>query len=262
VLHAVWAGPPNGIRTHADLLSQADWQSSVQALVEMVFAKELRPSLRSRMPARYLELEQQRLTRLVTEWLEFESTRVPFEVLETEASRTVTLAGLTFDLRLDRLDRLNDGSVLVVDYKSGDVTPKSWDLPRPDDVQLPLYAGFALDEEQELGGLVFAKVRPRDLKFAGCVGAPAETLFAGLKNNSALAKNPLTVEQFLNWRDHIEQLAKDFLDGHAEVDPREYPKTCDRCGLQTLCRIQENRVTVEDEDKLNGEADGEETSDE
>ncbi|HEY1900801.1 MAG TPA: PD-(D/E)XK nuclease family protein [Terracidiphilus sp.] len=267
VLHAAWAGPPNGIRTHADLLSQADWQpsgrqSSVQALVQRIFVEELRPSLRNRMPARYLELEQQRLTRLVTEWLEFESTRVPFEVLETEASRTITLAGLTFDLRLDRLDRLNDGSVLVVDYKSGDVTPKSWDLPRPDDIQLPLYAAFAVDEEQELGGLVFAKVRPHDLKFAGCVGAPAQTLFAGLKNNTALAKNPLTAEQLLNWRDHIEQLAKDFLNGHAEVDPREYPKTCDRCGLQTLCRIQENRVAAENEDKLNGETDGEETSDE
>jgi hypothetical protein len=55
-------------------------------------------------------------------------------------------------LRLDRIDRLNDGSLLVIDYKTGDVSPKSWDLPRPDDVQLPLYAGFALDPRKRSPG--------------------------------------------------------------------------------------------------------------
>ena len=65
-------------------------------------------------------------------------------------------------LRLDRLDRLNDGSLLVIDYKSGNVAIKSWELPRPDDVQLPLYAAFGLDRERETGGLVFAKVRTGD----------------------------------------------------------------------------------------------------
>ena len=77
------------------------------------------------MPRRYLELEEQRLVRLVTEWLDYESARIEFEVTETEAKRSVELAGLTFDLRLDRLDRLNDDSLLVIDYKSGAVTPKS-----------------------------------------------------------------------------------------------------------------------------------------
>jgi ATP-dependent helicase/DNAse subunit B len=201
------------------------------------------------MPRRYLELEQERLSRLVIAWLEYESTRLPFEVLETEASRTITLAGLTFKLRLDRLDRLNDNSLLVIDYKSGDVSPKSWDLPRPDDVQLPLYAGFALDAEEILGGLVFAKLRSGDLTFAGCVGAPSATVFAGIKNSSTLAKNALTAEQLLDWREHIEQLAKDFLTGCAEVDPRDPPNTCERCGLQTLCRIQENQAVLEAEDE-------------
>ena len=116
--------------------------------------------LSERMPRRYLELEEQRLTRLVTEWLDYEAARMDFEVAETEVKRTVHIDGLTFDLRLDRIDRLNEDSLLVIDYKSGDVSPKSWELPRPDDVQLPLYAGFALGEDEKLGGLVFAKVRP------------------------------------------------------------------------------------------------------
>jgi ATP-dependent helicase/DNAse subunit B len=248
VLHAVWAGPPRGIRTHADLLKLSDRQSWVSDHVQRVFREELLSGLRERMPLRYLELEQQRLTRLVTQWLDFESARIPFEVLETETSRTKTIAGLTLKLRLDRLDHLNDGSVLVIDYKTGDVTPKAWELPRPDDVQLPLYAGFALDPDQDLGGLVFARLRPGDLAFAGCVGDPSATLFNGLKSTSALVKNALTAEQLLDWRDCIQQLTRDFLAGRAEVDPRDPPKTCERCGLQTLCRIQENQPTVDGAD--------------
>jgi probable DNA repair protein len=258
VLHAVWAGPPLGIRTFADLQRLTDRQPWVAAHVSRVFETDLRPGLRQRMPARYLELEQKRLTRLVTAWLDYESTRLPFEVIETEACRTITLAGLTFKVRLDRLDRLNDGSVLVIDYKSGDVSPKAWELPRPDDVQLPLYAGFAVDPEQVLGGLVFAKLRPGDLGFAGCVGAPAATLFPGLKSTSSLAKNCLTAEQLIDWRETIEQLARDFLAGRAEVDPRDPPKTCERCGLQTLCRIQERQAVVEG----NGEDEDAEADDE
>jgi hypothetical protein len=133
---------------------------------------------------------------------------------------------------------------LVIDYKTGDVSPKSWELPRPDDVQLPLYAGFALGDDDLLGGLIFAKVRLGKHEFAGCVGAPSGTLFSGLKNSAALTKNALQAEQLDSWKEAIEQLARDFVAGRAEVDPREYPETCERCGLQTLCRIQENRITL------------------
>jgi len=246
VLHAVWGGPPHGIRSLAELLERSDKQTWVSAHVRRVFLDEVGADLRDRMPARYLGLEQERLIRLVTQWLEYEATRAPFEVLETESRQEITLAGLTFKVRLDRLDQLNDGSVLVIDYKSGDVRPKLWELPRPEDVQLPLYAGFAL--EQELGGLVFAKVRPGALEFAGCVGAPMATLLPALKNTSSLAKNLMTIEQLIDWRVSIEQLARDFLDGKAQVDPRDWPKTCERCGLQTLCRIQENEIAVGDEE--------------
>jgi ATP-dependent helicase/DNAse subunit B len=215
------------------------------------------------MPRRYLELEEQRLTGLVTEWLDYEVTRVDFEVVATEVKRTVSVAGLTLDLRLDRVDRLRDGSQLVIDYKSGSVSPSSWNLPRPDDVQLPLYAGFALDRDREcLGGLVFAKVRAGDLALTGRVFDPATTLFANLKGTSPLVKNSLTLEQLLDWRDCIEQLARDFLDGHAEVNPREHPRPCERCGLQALCRIQEHQAPIEDEDDSGGDSNGEEAGDE
>jgi probable DNA repair protein len=269
VLHSVWAGKPEGIRSHAELkhilYRHGELQPDASRLedfvaghVKRVLAQELRPHQRELMPRRYLELEGQRLTKLVTEWLEYEATRVEFEVADTEVKRTVHLAGLTLDLRLDRVDRLKDGSLLVIDYKSGYVSPNAWELPRPEDVQLPLYAGFALEQDERLGGLVFAKVRTGDQEFSGRVVDARATLIKSLRGNKNLVKIPLTPEQLFKWREYIEQLAKDFIGGKAEVDPRDPVKTCERCGLQTLCRIHENQDQLESVDTQGSEEDGNE----
>ena len=251
VLHAIWAGPPNGISNHRALLQLGDGRAAfVAAHVDRALRPGVSPGLRDRMPPRYLDLEAQRLTRLVIEWLDYEATRIGFDVAETEVERTIHLAGLTFDLRLDRIDRLKDDSLLVIDYKSGDVATKLWDLPRPDDVQLPLYAGFAV--EGDLGGLAFAKARAGNLKLVGHFFNAATVLFDGLKVSSSLVKKKLTDELLSKWRAHIEELASDFLTGRAEVNPRQYPKTCERCGLQALCRIQEKKFR----DPLEDEEDG------
>ena len=207
--------------------------------------------VRERVPRRYLELEERRLQRLVSDWLDYEAARFEFEVLETEAERTVEIAGISLDLRLDRIDRLNDGTLLVVDYKTGSVTTKDWELPRPNDVQLPLYASCGLKDDERLGGLVFASVRrgaPNQKGFAGHVGNARTTLFPGLNGAKSIVKQSLAGEMIINWRNKIESLAKDFLAGRAEADPREFPKTCERCRLETVCRISEMRSALEEVD--------------
>jgi ATP-dependent helicase/DNAse subunit B len=221
--------------------------------------QELRRSVRERLPNRYLELEERRLISLIGEWLEYELTRVDFTVLKTEDEHTVTLGGLTFDLRLDRVDQLSNGNLLVIDYKTGLVNTKAWDLPRPDDVQLPLYATFALEQNQILGGLAFAQVRRgNSLGFAGHTDEARENLITSLRGTSSLVKNKLNQRTLDDWKRYIESLARDFLSGRADVDPREYPKTCTRCGLQSLCRIQENRVSIADDAAEIGEEVGDE----
>jgi probable DNA repair protein len=261
-LHSIWGGPATkGIRTLTELRALTDRTAFVAAHVHVALEQAIHPSVRERMPRGYLLIEERRLIRLLDEWLAYESTRVEFEVAETEARRTVNLAGLSFNVRLDRIDRLNDGSLLVIDYKTGQVTPKAWEPPRPDDVQLPLYAGFALDKESDqLGGLVFAKIRPGEESFAGHVGDVCATVFPGLKATSPLVRYPLTAEQIVDWRNLIEALAHDFLAGRADVDPRDYPRTCTRCGLQTLCRVDETSILASDDD--DGEPSGEELANE
>jgi len=257
VLHAVWGGPPAGLLSHKDLVDKVDLRAFVEGHVHDILNREMPSSAREQMPRRYLKLEATRLVELVIDWLRYEAERVPFEVAGTEIKREMAVAGLALKLRLDRVDRLSDGSFLVIDYKTGDVSPNLWEMPRPDDVQLPLYAGFALQREtQPLGGLVFAKVRAGKRCFAGRVGDAKGLLLPGAGASCALVKRKLEVEDLLEWRDYIERMALDFIEGRADVDPREFPATCDSCGLQAVCRIAELRTRLDDEDKNGEEQEG------
>jgi probable DNA repair protein len=257
VLRSIWSGPPDGLNNHSELRARVDLSGFVRNRVQAVLQAEVPQALREMMPRQYLELEETRLVRLITEWLNFESHRIEFSVEATELKRTVTIARLSMNLRLDRVDRLRDGSQLVIDYKTGSVDPKSWDLPRPEDVQLPLYKLFGLDPLQPplfdsyggpaSGGVVFAKVRAGETCLVGRVADARATINANLNGNSALVRRRLTGAEESAWRKKIEELADDFIHGRAEVDPRDYPKTCERCGLQSVCRIQEpeNRARFE-----------------
>jgi probable DNA repair protein len=256
VLHTAWSGPPHGIRSHAELINLADLGAFVAGHVRAALEQEMPPGARERMPRRYLELEETRLIDLITEWLRYEATRAPFLVQDTEVERDLAIAGLALRLRLDRVDRLADGSFLVIDYKTGDVSQKLWEMPRPDDVQLPVYAGFALNRDTEpLGGLLFAKVRAGDRCFAGRMFDAKSQLLPDAGARVDLVKKPLGIEELATWRDYIEKLAQDFLSGRADVDPREYPSTCERCGLQTICRVHEIQGQLEQDSEEGSEAD-------
>ncbi len=252
VLRSIWSGPPNGLSDSDDLEKRLpELETFVASHVHRLVPDVLKGKVEDWMPPRYLELERIRLTELIVEWLRYETIRVPFTVIDVEVPRPVSVAGLPLNLRIDRLDRLNDGSVFVIDYKTGDISPSEWRTPRPGDVQVPLYATFAMDQPEPIGGLAFATVRASQAKYAGLFTHPTETLFPGLKSSDPLVKNPLTLAMLDDWRHCIEQLAQDYLEGRAEVDPRKGAETCRRCGFHALCRIDENR-SPGDEDQEEG----------
>jgi ATP-dependent helicase/nuclease subunit B len=251
VLHSVWGGPPLGIRTRTDLNDKiaSGLRPFVETHVDRAISGKLAPAVRERMPVRYLELEAERLTRLIAEWLTYESARAPFTVIGTEVTKNTTVDGLELRLRLDRIDQLIDHTLLVVDYKSGNVSPKAWDSARPEDIQLPLYATFALDDDEDLGGLVFAKVLAGKPSFAGRAVDAQATLLTSLSNSSDLVKVKLTPGLQETWSESIKKLAREFLRGRADVDPRDYPKTCKNCDLHAVCRIHENLLVLDDDDQ-------------
>ena len=102
------------------------------------------------------------LEKLAREWLELERRRAPFQVSAIEEQRDLEVAGLQFQSRIDRMDKLADGGHVLIDYKSGRMlSPRQWEGPRPDDPQLPLYAVAA---PEQLAAVVFAKVRTGEMR--------------------------------------------------------------------------------------------------
>jgi ATP-dependent helicase/nuclease subunit B len=182
------------------------------------------------LEGRFAELERERLAKLGREWLELESRRAPFEVIATEEQRSLEVAGLQFQSRIDRMDRLKEGGGhVLIDYKSSRMlSPRQWDGPRPDDPQLPLYAVAA---PEELAAVVFAKVRPGEMRFMGFSRDPKV-----LPQVNAAHSWPALLAE---WKKDADALCKSFASGEAPVDPKEGLKTCRLCELHTLCRVYE-----------------------
>ena len=224
-----------GDRTALVQLSPAAEQNSLQRAVALAVAAV--PVSRQRAAGRAcLRLESVRLQRLLAEWLQLERQRPPFRVLAREAPGKLELGGLTLSLRIDRIDALEDGSSLLIDYKSALAAVADWFGERPAKPQLPLYA---LAAETSLAGVAFATVRERRCQFAGLARADAgpgiHTDIAGRTRGQHPCADWEQVVAY--WRQSLTALAAAFVSGEAAVAPKS-PGSCRHCGMQALCRIE------------------------
>ena len=199
-------------------------ESSVNAALDSGLSRRQRNTSLERSRT----LEQDRLQRLLTEWLQVERTRTDFEVVERETPRRVDAGGLQLDLKVDRIDRMPSGKYIVLDYKTSDkLNVDDWDGERPDAPQLPLYA---VKSGREVEGVYYAKLVPNETELLGHAG-------------DALAW------RVPEWTKVVDQLGSSFLRGDAAVDPKYPVKTCEFCDLHSLCRIAEVRAVDGAEDE-------------
>lgn len=183
-------------------------------------------------------LEERRVGRALSRWLELELQRAGFEVADRESKVMMSFEGLELDGKIDRLDRLPDGRVMLIDYKTGRASRNAW-LPegRIVDPQLPAYA---LSLSPAPAAIAFARIRPEDLRFEGLAdgdtGTPGVVPLADAR--SGYRELDSWPELLTAWRVHLDALAREFLAGHAPVDPRD-GDACATCHLHALCRIRD-----------------------
>jgi len=198
---------------------------------------------------RFMLIEQGRLQAMLHEWLSLERQRQAFTVIEREQKHFCSIEGLTIQTRMDRVDQLPDGSLIVIDYKTGKVALASWMDERPDEPQLPFYAVAA---EDNIAAVVFAQIRRGEMKFVGLADdAYSENIPALIPEVKTLSKSRVGKSfsdwgaLFLYWEQNLATLAKKFQQGDARVDPHK-ANTCLYCDLGTLCRINELTQSAND----------------
>ncbi len=235
VLERVWGR----LKSHGHLLTATE--AGLADLVRGHVEPEVRRILGGRFGrnARLAEIEQARLVRIIGEWMELERQRKPFMVIDQEEIRTVEVGGIEVKIRVDRVDRLEDGKLVILDYKSGECGPADWAGARPDEPQLPIYA---VTTESEVAGVLFARLRTGDLAFRGLAESP--DIAQGVR---VPEKQPPIAQTISGWRAVLDELGRDFREGRAHVDPKDPAKTCRYCELPSLCRISQGMVELEDD---------------
>jgi ATP-dependent helicase/nuclease subunit B len=214
-----------------DRLRAMSWAERDAVVVRMI-DEATPPKVRkeSAWDEAYLAVQKERMRVVLQQWLGEELKRGPFTVRSRESKHELEVGPLLLEVRLDRVDQVEDGFFLV-DYKTGaSGHPKEWEGERPDDPQMPMYA--LLHEAEELRGLAFARVRAgEEMRW---VGVQAE---AGILPKSSANKTvelPVLVEE---WRSTLARLAEEFAAGNAGVKPKSYAVNCVRCGQRLLCRV-------------------------
>jgi probable DNA repair protein len=204
----------------------------LEALVADGVSRAIAKQCEQRDPgARWRRREHPRMTALLHKWLVIERLREPFTVEQLEQGAQIAHhGGLNFRVRIDRVDRLLDGGRVLIDYKTGIVSP-DWRGDRPDNPQLPVYA---LLQPDSLVAVAYGMVNAGKCGFVAEHSRP--TVFKpSSRKPSSMEGMPDFPSLIALWSERLEVIAAQFAAGHAEVAPTV--RACRSCNLQPLCRI-------------------------
>lgn len=239
LVHAVMAAVWGRVRSSANLAAAGE-ERKREIVAACVAAVIDQYRGRYRQLDAFWELEHARLIDLSLEWLGEESRRGEFEVVACEQSRPARIGGYTVNTRIDRIDRLANGDLIIIDYKTGTVSRSNWSVPRPDDPQLPLYAVSA--DAEQISGIAYAGLKKGACKI---VDEPQ-----GIMIDAQVADSADWNERRQAWDSALKTLTQEIGSGYAPADPKNGVSTCRRCDLQCLCRVSGSRAagTVTDDE--------------
>lgn len=195
--------------------------------------------------ATVLELEAERLLKLVGDWLAYEKARgVAFRIVDCEVGKKVHICGIEVTLKIDRVHQLENGGLEFIDYKTGQL-PKinSWGEDRISEPQLPIYASFYADPSEHVSGIHFGMVKTAEHTFAGV----SEDSFEAEPNKRkpAFTQSFTDWQHLLNhWKTSIEAIATELRAGEAAVRFSDESELV-YCEVKPLLRLPERKLQFE-----------------
>ncbi|MDP2811067.1 MAG: PD-(D/E)XK nuclease family protein [Rhodocyclaceae bacterium] len=201
------------------------------------------------LPPRLRQLEDERLQALLAVWLEVEAQRRPFTVIACEERHELDIEGLPVRVVIDRIDELENGRLVVIDYKSGrKVSVDSWADARISEPQLPIYAALAFPD-REVAAVALARVTSDEPGFLGI--AEYDGLLPDVKSLDAQRKR-YAEDEFPDWSalrrvwaERITEVAREVRDGVAAVVFAD-EKALAYCDVRPLLRIAERQAQFDE----------------
>lgn len=224
-------------------LGNAELRQLFDDLAGDVFGEFLPPG--EPVLGRLQSLETERLWALLLTLRDLDADRAGFGT-ETEVARDVHIGPLSLRVRLDRIDRLDAGGELVIDYKTGKFAYGGWKRPRVPESQLPLYAVSG-----GCDGVAVIEFRAPVARLRG-VGDEHVAL-PGIKVPTAFFREKdLDWRAAVNrWRAQLERLAGEFSAGDFRVNPADRRWAGDQ--YAGLTRIHEFLPPGEGDEAAEGE---------
>ncbi len=175
---------------------------------------------------RLFALERLRLRVVMDDFLHAEIGREPFQIDRVEEKIRFEHAGVELSLRADRIDRLADGSLLIIDYKTG--TPKKLlgKDGEPVDTQVVVYAAA---RREAVGGLALVNVSRRSIEYKA-VGGSVHW------GNVSADEWPAMLR---GWKKQVLDAIEAIAGGDVRI--RLHPGAARRRQLDVLSRIEEER---------------------
>lgn len=200
----------------------------------------------------FIALERGRLTKLTLAWLnEVEMQRpMGFVVTDREREERISIEGISIRLIVDRIDTLEDGRLVLLDYKTGRQNDyKNWAESRITEPQLPIYAAFILTDE-DVAAVCYAKVRIDKNGFSG-IAHDADLVQGALALSDARGRKIFPESEFpdwksvlMHWKNSIESIARELKSGEAAVR-FEDEKQLAYCEVLPLLRLPERQLQFE-----------------
>lgn len=208
----------------------------------------------------FIDLEQTRLGKLVLAWLRDVEMKRPmdFAVTARERMTHVVIAGMKIQLVVDRIDTLEDGKLVLLDYKTGRNNDyKNWADARISEPQLPIYAAFVVGEQEEVAAVCYAQVRMDGNALRG-VACASDRVQGALVLNDHRARKIFAEEDFpdwpallRHWRTSVENVAGELKSGEAAVRFVD-EKQLAYCEVLPLLRLPERQLQFERPELLAG----------
>ncbi len=147
-----------------------------------------------------LGLERRRVVKLLRELVGVDLRRDRFRIHALEASLEVEISGARLRLRIDRIDRLDDGGLAILDYKTGGRRKFLDASGEPTDAQLLVYAMAVGEDVASLG---FYNIDSRET----ALDASGRDVMGADEWRESLSR----------WTQVVEAAARDFVAGDVRV---------------------------------------------